>query len=63
MENSDFTSIMEGISCIQSEFLGAQPLETRKRLGQFFTGETVSDYMASLIKNPESDTIPDFLGL
>lgn len=57
MENSDFTSIMEGISCIQSEFLGAQPLETRKRLGQFFTGETVSDYMASLIKNPESDSV------
>ncbi|WXT99761.1 MAG: tRNA1(Val) (adenine(37)-N6)-methyltransferase [Catillopecten margaritatus gill symbiont] len=45
------------IACFQRDFLGVKPLKARKTLGQFFTRPTVSDYMASLLNNPKSETI------
>ena len=48
---------MEDIIDLQSDFLGSKSIDTRKTLGQFFTGSIVSDYMASLINKPKSKTV------
>jgi len=42
---------------IQSAFFSSIRMEKRKRLGQFFTGEIVSNYMASLVNKPASRTV------
>ncbi|MCC3427364.1 MAG: Eco57I restriction-modification methylase domain-containing protein [Microcoleus sp. PH2017_01_SCD_O_A] len=47
----------DDIISLQSAFLRSKSLESRKILGQFFTGFVVSDYMASLIVKPKSKTI------
>jgi len=47
----------DDIISLQSAFLRSKSLESRKILGQFFTGLVVSDYMASLIVKPKSKTI------
>jgi len=48
---------MEDITALQSGFIGLKSVESRKILGQFFTGSLVSDYMASLINKPTSKTV------
>ena len=45
------------ILSLQSAFLSSKSLESRKILGQFFTGLVVSDYMASLVVKPKSKTV------
>ena len=40
---------MKDIVTLQSDFLSGKTLESRKELGQYFTGQVVSDYMASLV--------------
>jgi adenine-specific DNA-methyltransferase len=47
----------DDIISLQSAFLRSKSLESRKILGQFFTGFVVSDYMASLVVKPQSKTI------
>jgi adenine-specific DNA-methyltransferase len=47
----------DDIISLQSAFLRSKSLESRKTLGQFFTGSAVSDYMASLVIKPKSKTI------
>jgi adenine-specific DNA-methyltransferase len=47
----------DDIISLQSAFLRSKSLESRKTLGQFFTGSAVSDYMASLVVKPKSKTI------
>jgi adenine-specific DNA-methyltransferase len=47
----------DDIISLQSAFLRSKSLESRKILGQFFTGSAVSDYMASLVVKPKSKTI------
>ena len=47
----------DDIISLQSAFLRSKSLESRKILGQFFTGFVVSDYMASLVVKPKSKTI------
>jgi adenine-specific DNA-methyltransferase len=47
----------DDIISLQSAFLKSKSLESRKILGQFFTGFVVSDYMASLVIKPKSKTI------
>jgi adenine-specific DNA-methyltransferase len=47
----------DDITSLQSAFLRSKSLESRKILGQFFTGFVVSDYMASLVVKPKSKTI------
>ncbi|MCI5142549.1 MAG: methyltransferase, partial [Candidatus Electrothrix sp. ATG1] len=42
---------------IQGAFLSSKGIEERKRLGQFFTGQAVSDYMAYLIERPEEKNV------
>jgi adenine-specific DNA-methyltransferase len=41
--------MIENIGISQSSYLAAKPLESRKVLGQFFTSDAISAYMASLI--------------
>ncbi|AYQ57043.1 Eco57I restriction-modification methylase domain-containing protein [Bathymodiolus thermophilus thioautotrophic gill symbiont] len=45
------------ITCLQRDFLRSKSMKVRKSLGQFFTGSVVSNYMASLLSNPKSETI------
>lgn len=45
------------IENLQADFLGSKSLESRKLLGQYFTGSSVSNYMASLIKPIKKDSI------
>lgn len=47
----------DDIIILQSAFLRSKSLESRKILGQFFTGSVVSDYMASLVAKPKSKII------
>ena len=47
----------DDIISLQSAFLRSKSLESRRTLGQFFTGSVVSDYMASLVFKPKSETI------
>lgn len=54
LQNSD---PIEDIITLQSGFLSSKSMEARKVLGQFFTGLTVSDYMASLLAKPKNKTI------
>ncbi len=48
---------IDDILDIQSNFLGTKPHKERKQLGQFFTGITVADYMASLINLQNKNTV------
>lgn len=48
---------MVDIIGLQSDFLASKSGESRKMLGQYFTGSLVSDYMASLISKPTSQTV------
>ena len=50
-------SPMDSIVSLQNDFLASKSMDTRKVLGQFFTGSTVSDYMGSLVKNPKKNSI------
>ena len=47
----------DDVISLQSAFLRSKSLESRRTLGQFFTGSVVSDYMASLVVKPKSETI------
>ena len=47
----------DDISSLQSAFLRRKTVQARKSLGQFFTGSIVSDYMASLINKPDTETV------
>lgn len=49
LEQLKINDLMEDITDLQSDFLGSKSMDTRKSLGQFFTGSVVSNYMASLI--------------
>lgn len=57
LEQLQITDPMEDIIRLQSNFLASKSMEARKSLGQFFTGSTVSEYMASLINKPESKIV------
>ena len=57
LEQLQTSDPIEDIITLQSGFLSSKPMEARKVLGQFFTGLTVSDYMASLITKPKNKTI------
>jgi adenine-specific DNA-methyltransferase len=48
---------LEGTIALQSGFLSNKPMSVRKSLGQYFTGELVANYMASLVKKPHSETV------
>lgn len=45
--------MLESIVKLQSEYLESKTDENKKRLGQFFTGAQVADYMASLVSIPK----------
>jgi len=45
------------IANLQSAFLRSKSIQARKSLGQFFTGSTVSDYMASLVNKPKGKSV------
>jgi hypothetical protein len=49
--------MIDQIVNLQSKFVSTKTNEERKRLGQFYTGSAVSDFMASLIKKPNSQKI------
>lgn len=51
------TDPIDDIINIQGDFLNTKPRDQRKKLGQFFTGITISDYMASLVKVPNKKSI------
>jgi len=57
LEQLQTSGPIEDIIALQSDFLSSKPMEARKALGQFFTGLTVSDYMASLVAKPKNKTI------
>jgi adenine-specific DNA-methyltransferase len=57
LNRQSFIEPKNDIVSVQSAFLRSKSLESRKTLGQFFTGPVVSDYMASLVVKPESNTI------
>ncbi len=57
MQQVALTSPQEDIIALQSNFLASKSMNHRKTLGQFFTGSIVSDYMASLVAKPKSETI------
>ncbi len=57
MKQSVLISPMEDIISLQSEFLNSKSIDTRKALGQFFTGSIVSSYMASLINKPRGKKV------
>jgi adenine-specific DNA-methyltransferase len=48
---------MEDIVRLQSTFLRSKTMDERKKLAQFFTGQKVSEYMASLLGAPMSDSV------
>lgn len=48
----NITTPIEDIVELESQFLSTKSLEERKSKGQFFTGERVAQYMASLIEPP-----------
>lgn len=54
MEQAVLISPMEDILSLQSDFLSSKSMESRKALGQYFTGDLVSEYMASLVHKPET---------
>ena len=57
LEQLDAPDPMIDIIGLQSEFLTTKSAESRKLLGQYFTGSLVSDYMASLISKPVSEEV------
>lgn len=57
MQQVALTSQQEDIVALQSNFLASKSMNHRKTLGQFFTGSIVSDYMASLVAKPKSETV------
>lgn len=57
LEQLQISDPMEDIIGLQSDFLGSKSMDSRKTLGQFFTGSIVSDYMASLISKPKSKSV------
>lgn len=57
MDRKTLIEPKDDIINLQSAFLRSKSLESRKILGQFFTGFSVSDYMASLVVMPKSKTI------
>lgn len=57
LEQLRISDPMEDIIGLQSEFLSSKSMDTRKTLGQYFTGSFVSDYMASLINKPKSKSV------
>lgn len=57
MQQVALTSPEEDIIALQSNFLASKSMKHRKTLGQFFTGSIVSDYMASLVTKPKSETV------
>lgn len=48
---------MEGILALQRDFLCSKSKGARKPLGQFFTSSIISNYMASLLEKPKSNTV------
>lgn len=57
MKQSSLTPFFKDIIQLQSDFLRSKSDSERKSLGQFFTGEAVSNYMASFINKPKSKTV------
>lgn len=57
MKQASLISPVEDIIALQSHFLASKSMESRKALGQFFTGSMISDYMASLVDKPKSKTV------
>ena len=56
----DFNSheaFFENVTNSQDNFLNSKTADERKKLGQFFTGEAIAKYMASLITLPEQKTV------
>jgi len=49
--------MIDSIVSLQSEFISSKSNEERKKLGQFYTGSIVSDFMASLITKINSKKI------
>jgi adenine-specific DNA-methyltransferase len=48
---------VDNIVALQNSLFESKTIEDRKQLGQFFTGASVSDYMASLVEKPNSRSV------
>ena len=57
MQQATLISSTEDIIALQNNFLVSKSTNQRKILGQFFTGEIVSNYMASFIEKPKSNIV------
>lgn len=51
------TDVMSKVTRLQRAYLPTRTAEEKKNLGQFFTSSIVSDYMASMLDQPESNSI------
>ena len=57
LEQLKITEPMENIIVLQGKFLESKCIDSRKTLGQFFTGSVVSEYMALLVNKPNSKNV------
>ncbi len=57
LQQAALMSPAEDIITLQNNFIASKSMDERKSLGQFFTGTTVSDYMASLVNKPKSKIV------
>ena len=49
--------MIEAIALEQTDYLTSKPESVRKKLGQYFTGSTVADYMASMLTPMKVSTV------
>lgn len=49
--------MVETTAAAQSKFLSSKPEARRKRFAQYFTSDTISDYMASMVEPPDAEVV------
>lgn len=57
VDESVVSDTLQLVGKLQNQFLSSKTMSERKKLGQFFTGSVVSDYMASLLNKPINKSI------
>lgn len=57
LQQLEITNVLDDIVELQSNFLISQPNEKRKALGQYYTGNIVAEYMASLVEPAQRDSL------
>lgn len=57
LQQLEITNVLDDIVELQSNFLILQPNEKRKALGQYYTGNIVAEYMASLVEPTQGKSL------